>query len=231
MRKFHTIPDACFAVGRKAALAVFRRYGRQNGLECEDLLQIAAAAVIEQVPRYRAGSKSLTSWLYMPVYRAVLDGIREADEVGRTARERGERGPTVSLEHPTGGRQQETAEPGERGTVGGGLAAPVIDGGEAALEQLGESMAGLSVEARAALYLGEIVDLDAGQIAAVLGCSARGVWPLIERAKAAMRLFNGGARSARPSRGEGRQHKRTWRTVRQLPLYAAGGGDGKPLNG
>jgi RNA polymerase sigma factor (sigma-70 family) len=157
----------------KAARCVHSKYGNVNGLTRDDYRQYAAIGLLRAVKEYRPSKGAFTHFAWKRVKGAILDGIREVDEVGRSRRVDGIKGP-CSLE-------SRGADDGERlGLLRERLPARRTADVTAGFEQIEELLSGLQREVRVVVYLSVISELSAWQIGCVLGVSGEYVSMLLD---------------------------------------------------
>jgi len=172
----------------RVACQTFQRVGALNGLHVDDYRQIALAELWKIAARRIPKNVPAGAYFYNKLKGAVIQGIRDADEVGRSQRSRGKVGPTLSLDDSCG-----ASRGGRLLLVRETLAAK--HSGDAAYDELGRLLTGLGASARAAVYLTEVQELTCTQAAAVLGMGPKELSELVRDSLAFLR-----AAPTRPTR-------------------------------
>ena len=156
----------------------FARNGPMNGNDLEDYKQWALMGMLAVIGRWRPLLGTFKAWAYKRVHGAIVQGLRDTDEVGRSQRARGKRGPIVSLDH---GR---TDDAGRVMLLREALQSPRTADRSAAFDQIAQLLFGLHALDRTALYMSLAHEMDAGQIAAVMGLDEPRVVEMLETALA-----------------------------------------------
>lgn len=164
---FHAHREWAEILGRQ----VWSGLGPQNGLTIDDYLALARAGLWQACRRYRSSrGRPFKAFARQRVRGAVLDGVREADEVGRSRRRDGLRGATLSMEGPSYAPQGRPDE-GSFRQVLPSLRAPAPEARAEAFDGLAALLAGLDLRARSVAWLVGIEGLYQWQAAMVLGIS------------------------------------------------------------
>jgi RNA polymerase sigma factor (sigma-70 family) len=144
------------------------KHGSLNGLVMEDYRQHALLGLLKAVHSFDPGhGKAFQAHAWKRVWGEIGQGVRNADEVGRSRRSAGIRGPSVSLEDRAIGSD------GERVILLRDLIRSTRHEDRcAAHDAIGMILSGLSCEARAVVYLVAVVELSQRQVARVLGLSS-----------------------------------------------------------
>lgn len=151
-------------LAERVARSVANRHGFLNGLDLADYLQVATVGLWDAVLAYRPELGRFTSYAWRRMHGRVLDEIRDADEVGRSRRARGVRGPTVSLDHPLFGSD------GDRMlAVRDLVASSVLSQRREGLEAMDLMLRGLDQVARVVVYLTQVLGLEQVEVAHVVG--------------------------------------------------------------
>jgi RNA polymerase sigma factor (sigma-70 family) len=163
--------ERLFEEYRDWAEALARRYadahGSLNGLVEEDYRQHALLGLLKAVRSFDpAKGKAFRAHAWHRVQGEIGQGVRDSDEVGRSRRAAGIRGPTVSLDDRAAGSD------GDRVFLLRDLVrSPHYEDRCAAFDAIGMILGGLSREARMVVYLVAVEELTQWQAAKVLGLS------------------------------------------------------------
>ncbi len=152
--------DLCERVARE----IHGRHGTMNGLELDDYRQLALMGLCDSIIKYRPSRGKFVRYAYKRIRGYVRDEIRKADEVGRSRRAAGQRGPVISLEHPV-----LSSDADRMVLLRDLLTSPKHSDRMATFDAIRLILDGLDRDARFVVFLTEVMELPQGQVASVLG--------------------------------------------------------------
>lgn len=178
--------DAHTHIAERVARNVWHRTPGLNGMDMDDYRQLGMMGLMQAAKRFRVSfGKPFERYASIRIAGYIRDGIRQADEVKRTQRAAGIKGPTVRL------GEADFGSDGDRAMLISDRLASADDGGEArrdAFDEIRQVLGGLPAEARAAVYLSRAYGLTYYEISCVLGLDEDRVrdtvtdaWELLEQ--------------------------------------------------